>query len=175
MLRKCLLHIIAAVVVSGQAIAVSAADRPKAEAATRQSATDSGELPTVVALDSASCRRLVARHPAPAAGAAYVPGVDVRGQPVAPADLPPQPNLQQQGADAGDLLDPRFGIQLKFTLGQLLGSRVPPHAAQAELSVGRLELDPASGKLSFQRQMLEPRAEDAVLAACREHLAKQKR
>ncbi len=167
MLRKCLLHIIAAVVVSGQAIAVSAADRPKADTATRQTATDSGELPTVVALDSASCRRLVARHPAPAAGAAYVPGVDVRGQPVAPADLPPQ--------GTGDLLDPRFGIQLKFTLGQLLGSRVPPHAAQAELSVGRLELDPASGKLSFQRQALEPQAEDAVLAACREHLAKPKR
>ncbi|MBP7065902.1 MAG: hypothetical protein KBB36_17190 [Ferrovibrio sp.] len=163
MLRKCLLHIIAAALVTGQAIAVSAAEKPNGTAATRKLAADSTGLPTVVALDSESCRKLVAARPKVQPGADYVPGVDVQGRAVAPADLPPS-------AGNADWLDPRFGIQLKFTLGQLLGSRVPPQAAQAELSVGKLELDPASGKLSFQRQALEPPAEDAVLAACRAHL-----
>lgn len=163
MLRKCLLHIIAAALVTGQAIAVSAAEKPGGAASTRNNAVDSAELPTVVALDSESCRKLVAARPKPQAGADYVPGVDVRGRAVTPADLPPS-------TGNADWLDPRFGIQLKFTLGQLLGSRVPPLAAPAELTAGKLELDPVSGKLSFQRQALERPAEDAVLVACRAHL-----
>ncbi len=165
MLRNSILHILVAALLTGEAMAQQPAQKPATRSTTPDTKAESAQLPTVVALDTESCRKLVARQPRAVPGADYVPGVDVRGRAVAPADLP----MPQNG---NGLLDPRFGITLKFTLGELLGSRAPALARQAEVAVGKLELDPASGKLNFQSQPVEKPAEDAVLAACREHLAK---
>ncbi len=165
MLRKGLLHILAAALLTGQAMAQQPAQKPATRSTTADTKAESSPLPTVVALDTESCRKLVARQPKAVPGADYVPGVDVRGRAVAPADLP-------QGQTGASILDPRLGISLKFTLAELLGSRAPALARQAEVTVGKLELDPATGKLNFQNQPVEKPAEDAMLAACREHLAK---
>lgn len=149
--------------------------RPESKPASKPEAPS---LPTVVVLDTESCRKLLAKQPRTVPGADYVPGVDAQGRAVAPADLAKDSGRAVAPADLPNsgsgsaLLDPRFGIQLKFTLEQLLGSRAPTQAKNAELTVGKLELDPMSGRLSFQQQPVEKPAEDAVVAACREHLAK---
>ncbi|WP_428247078.1 hypothetical protein [Ferrovibrio sp.] len=165
MLRNSILHILVAALLTGQAMAQQPAQKPATRSTTPDTKAESAQLPTVVALDTESCRKLVARQPRAVPGADYVPGVDVHGRPVTPADLPPSQN-------GSGILDPRFGITLKFTLAELLGSRAPALARQAEVSVGKLELDPASGKLNFQNQPVEKPAEDAVLTACRDHLSK---
>ncbi len=165
MLRKGLLHILAAALVMGQAMAQTPASKPATPPTRAESKPEPKALPTVVALDTESCRKLLAKQPRQVPSADYVPGVDTQGRAVAPADLP-------NSGSGSALLDPRFGIQLKFTLEQLLGSRAPTQAKNAELTVGKLELDPVSGRLSFQQQPVEKPAEDTVAAACREHLAK---
>ena len=106
---------------------------------------------------------------------AYQPGIDVKGRPVAPPDL-------QNGSTS--ILGQNFDLELKFTLAELLGSRAGAYAqgriqggaGAAQLTVGRLQFDAATGRLKLGEERVEPQAqaaaEDAVLKACREHLAK---
>ena len=107
----------------------------------------------------------------PDAGVAFQPGVDVTGRPVAPADLP---------SSAPAVLGQSFELELKFTLEQLLGTRAVAYAqgraGAAQLTVGRLQFDAATGQLKLGEERLAPQAqtpaEDAVRKACQEHLAK---
>ncbi|WP_374631469.1 hypothetical protein [Ferrovibrio sp.] len=101
----------------------------------------------------------------------YQPGVDVKGRPVAPADL-------QNGTSS--ILSQNFDLELKFTLAELLGPRAGAYAqgraGAAQLTVGRLQFDPATGRLKLGDEPVQApaqtAAEDAVLKACRAHLAK---
>jgi len=102
------------------------------------------------------CRRLVQHRPS--ADVAYKPGVDVSGNPVAPADLPgtariTAPNeitinlaidvLQQYGVPADSLLSP-----------------------SGEASIGTVKYDIASGRLTYNGQPLTDSEQDALAAAC---------
>lgn len=128
-----------------------------------------GDLPLVISLDAADCRRLVARSDArvahqPNAGVAYRPGrdVDSSGRPIAPADLP--------GGGAMPMTGP-LELPINLRLSDLLGSRTPARLGYSELSVAKLGIDPMSGKVTVNGEPLEPRGEDAVATACREYLA----
>ena len=131
-----------------------------------------GDLPLVISLDAADCRRVVTQRDAariahqPDADVTYRPGrdVDSRGRPVAPADLP--------GSNQALLSGP-LELPVNITLSDLLGSRTPPRIGVSELSVVRVGIDPISGKVAFNGQPLEGRGEDAVITACREYLASQ--
>lgn len=129
-----------------------------------------GNLPLVISLDAADCRRLVAQADAaqiahrPDAGVAYRPGrdVDSSGRPIAPADLP--------GSNQALLTGP-LELPINIPLSDLLGSRTPPRVGVSELNVVKVGIDPLSGKIAFNGQPLERRGEDAVITACREYLA----
>ncbi|WP_300299009.1 hypothetical protein [Ferrovibrio sp.] len=129
-------------------------------------------LPVVVTLDAAECRRLLARQGSvtmhqPAPDVTYQPGrdVDSQGRPIAPADLPgsnPYP------------MDGPITLDLKIPLSTLLGDRTPPRVGSSETNVGKVTIDPKTGRLAFNGQSLEPKGEDALAAACRDYLARQK-
>lgn len=129
-----------------------------------------GELPLVISLDAADCRRLVAQHDSariahqPNPDVTYRPGrdVDSRGRPVAPADLP---------GGGQTLLSGPLELPINITLSELLGSRAPPRVGVSELNVVKVGIDPMGGKVTFNGQPLESRGEDAVITACREYLA----
>lgn len=128
-------------------------------------------LQTVIVLDAAECRRLLARQGSvtahqPAPDVTYQPGrdVDSKGRPIAPADLPGSNPFPMEGPITLDLLIP---------LETLLGSRTPPRMGKAETSVGKVAIDPKTGRLAFNGQPLEPKGEDALAAACRDYLAKR--
>lgn len=120
-------------------------------------------------MDAADCRRLLAARAKddvthrPEAGATYQPGVDARGNPVAPADLP-----RQGGAFA---LPETLTLDIKIPFSTLLGDRAPTRTASSDVGVAKLKLDLASGRITMDGAPVEPAGEDAVVAACRAHLA----
>ena len=154
------------------AMALSGAGFAMAQAQAQTPAKKPGDLPLVISLDAADCRRLVAQHDAariahqPNADVTYRPGrdVDSRGRPVPPADLP--------GSNQ-TLLSGPLELPVSITLSELLGSRTPARIGVSELSVVKVGIDPMSGKVAFNGQPLEARGEDAVVTACREYLASQ--
>lgn len=124
-----------------------------------------GEEAAVVVTDAATCRRLVAR--AGVAPADHQPGVDVHGRAVVPADLPPS-----GGGSPGLAND--IAVDLRMTLSELLGSRTPARLGQSVTHVGKLTIDPASGRTLINGEPLSGRVtdvDDAMLKACRAFLA----
>lgn len=128
-------------------------------------------LQTVIVLDAAECRRLLARQGSvtahqPAPDVTYQPGrdVDSKGRPIAPADLP--------GSNAFPFDGP-ITLDLKIPLSTLLGDRTPPKVGSSETNVGKVAIDPKTGRLAFNGQPMEPKGEDALAAACRDYLAKR--
>ena len=139
-----------------------------------QKPPDSRDLPVVVALDARDCRRLLAQRGSvvahqPAPDVNYQPGrdVDSKGRPVAPADLP--------GA-APPLLEGPIELPIRLPLSSLRGlpSQIPSGmASESKLAIATVSVDPTTGKLAFNGKPLDPPAEDAIAAACRDYLAKQ--
>lgn len=128
-------------------------------------------VPTVIVLDAAECRRLLARQGSvtmhqPAPDVTYQSGrdVDSKGRPIAPADLP--------GNNAFPFDGP-ITLDLKIPLSTLLGDRTPPKVGSSETNVGKVAIDPKTGRLAFNGQPMEPKGEDALAAACRDYLAKR--
>lgn len=128
-----------------------------------------GDLPLVISLDAADCRRLVARNQTatvhrPDPDVTYRAGrdVDSAGRPIAPADLTDSSAMPLSG-----LLE----LPIDLRLSDLLGDRAPPRTGYSELTVALVAIDPASGRVTMNGQPLEPRGEDAVTMACREYLA----
>lgn len=74
------------------------------------------------------CLRLI-EHVA-AADVAYTPGVDARGRPVAPADLP---------GSARVIMPEEFVIELDVALQTLLGI-VPPPGVDLEVKLGKIQV-----------------------------------
>ena len=86
----------------------------------------------------------------------YKPGVDVHGKPVAPADLN---GSQIQVPD-------QIYIDLSLPFKDLL-KNYNPNLKNAEVYVGTVEYDIASGKLLFNGQELADPVENAIARECR--------
>ncbi len=113
----------------------------------------------------ATCRSIVAAAdriagPKPVAGADYVPGVDIRGNPVAPADVNPQPNF----------LPAEIVLPVQPDAFAFLG-RVPPRGLDVlRANVGELRIRLSDGQTTFNGQPLGA-ASAELIAACRQLLA----
>lgn len=110
---------------------------------------------TRIILEARDCRQLVTRH-RPSLDTAYQEGVDVRGNPVVPADLLSSPRIQLPEVIVIDILIP---------LEAFLGERTPPRIGRSEVRVGRVRVE--GERLSFNGQPLGDPAAVAIAAACR--------
>jgi hypothetical protein len=102
------------------------------------------------------CRRLV-QHRA-SADVAYKPGVDARGNPVTPADLPGQARITAPNE-----------ITINLTIDVLQQYGVPADsllAPSGEASIGTIKYDIGAGKLTYNGQSLSDAEQDALAAAC---------
>lgn len=110
--------------------------------------------------DPMVCRYLPRHRPAP--DVAYQPGVDVKGRPMAPADLP---------GSAGAAATPqRFEIPVTLDFARRMGLRLPTGGGMAgavpgTMEVGRLVLD--GDRLLFNGQPLGGASEAELYAYCR--------
>nr|WP_255635432.1 hypothetical protein [Azospirillum sp. 412522] len=106
-------------------------------------------------VDLSLCRRLT-RH-VPAADVEYRPGVDVRGRPVAPADLP-----GSAGAQPPIPIDLPLSVDLARRMGVALPSvpRLPDDLTAVWLSV-------VGDRLYLNGQPIDPGAEERLYAYCR--------
>ena len=113
-----------------------------------------GETATIV-ITAADCRALVAHQPAP--DVAYQPGVDIRGRPVAPADLP-----------GGLTVAPptTFIIPIEIDLVERFGVLPPDRGFEADALVGTVLYD--DGRLFFNDQPLVDPVQAAIAEACRQ-------
>lgn len=108
-------------------------------------------------IDLSACRYLTQHRPAP--GVDYTPGVDVKGRPVAPADLPGSagtaPPLQ------------RFDMPVTLDFIRRMGVRVPAAAAKLPGTgeIGVLTL--YENRLYFNGQPLGGPTEAELYAYCR--------
>jgi hypothetical protein len=104
------------------------------------------------------CDALVKHTPAP--DVAYQPGVDVDGNPVAPADLPGQPQIK---------LPQKFNIPLTVSLSKALNlstSTVPGSllGEGTEIPLGTFTVD--SDKVTFNGQPLTDEQQDNLAVLC---------
>lgn len=125
-----------------------------------------GDLPGALQMSAEDCQRLLARRGGavahrPDAGVSYQPGQDVHGRPVAPAELPGSNPLP---------LDGLLTLDVTIPLSTLMGSRAPARVGDSELSVSRVTIDPATGRLAFDGRPVDGSAETAIAAACVEQL-----
>ncbi len=106
-----------------------------------------------IVVDTAACRALVVAHQ-PADDVALKPGVDVRGRPVAPAEL----------AAPTPVLAPNFTFDLNADLAPFLapGSRL----FQPQLNVGRVTIAP-DGNVAFNGRPLAATDAAALATVCR--------
>lgn len=120
-----------------------------------------------VAVSRTDCSRLIAHQPG--ADVDYKPGVDVRGRKVAPADLAgSQPDIRlpdQIVIDIGFDLSKRFGIP-----DTQAGPNANLYAGTG--SVGKVTVDPRTGKASFNGQSLTSPEQEALAEACRRQAGK---
>ena len=98
----------------------------------------------ILRMTRGDCKRLVVHQPGP--DVAYQPGIDVRGQAVAPAET---------------------GGNTPIELSDRLGAGRP--AAEARVLIGTIEL--RAGRVYFNGRLLEDQAEAELAAKCRERLA----
>ena len=113
-----------------------------------------------LAVDGAACR-WVSQH-VPAEDAAFKPGVDLRGRAVAPADLTPAPSVRPP---------PQVSIDLLVPLDQLFPQGAPRPFGRAELSVGQVTVDVASGLVSYNGQPLGDPELGRLAMLCRDRSA----
>lgn len=123
---------------------------------------DSGALAQspVGDVDPRLCQALgVAHRPAPDVD--YIPGVDVRGRAVAPADLPGSYGAARQPLERFDIpvtLD--FARRMGFSGGRSSAAAKVPGATE----LGRLVID--GGRVSFNGQPIGDSSQAALAAAC---------
>lgn len=107
---------------------------------------------TKVHMDRGACVQLV-QH-VPADDATYRPGVDVRGRPVASADL---------GGGHGIKIPDEINIDIGFDVAQRYQMTGPGAAAKG--SVGTVTVK--NGKAYFNGQPISPNDQAAIAAACK--------
>lgn len=112
---------------------------------------------STITVQATDCQRLV-RHQ-PSADVAYKPGVDVNGNPVAPADLPGSVTIKTPTEITFnvtyDLLS-NFGVSENSAL-----------APRGEASVGTVKYDLLSGALTFNGERLDDAETAALAELCR--------
>lgn len=96
---------------------------------------------TSVRIPRADCAKLVEHHPAP--DVAYRPGVDVRGKPVPPADLP--------GSDFSAILPDHVAFDVSFNP---LRGKTARRFGRSEFVVGRVRVDLRTGQTTFNGEPL---------------------
>ncbi|WP_451970626.1 hypothetical protein [Azospirillum endophyticum] len=106
-------------------------------------------------VDLSLCRRLT-RH-VPAADVEYRPGVDVKGRPVAPADLP-----GSAGAQPPIPIDLPLSVDLARRMGVALPS--VPHLPD---DITAVWLSVVGDRLYLNGQPIDPGAEERLYAYCR--------
>jgi|SRR5208282_2920732 len=111
-----------------------------------------------IALTRESCIDLVEHIPG--ADVTYQPGIDVNGQPVAPADMPGSPQVQ---------VPDEFSIRITVGLGRRLGIPANPNNFQSEADIGVVSYK--DGKAYFNGQPLEDPDAAALAEACRRIMA----
>lgn len=116
-------------------------------------AGESAGLASTITVKASDCQRLVKHQPS--ADVAYKPGVDVNGNPVAPADLPGSVTIKTPTEVTFnvtyDLLS-NFGVTADTAL-----------APRGEAVVGEVKYDLLSGALTFNGERLDD-AETAALS-----------
>jgi hypothetical protein len=112
-----------------------------------------------VTLSEADCASL-ARH-FPADDVAYRPGRDVRGKPVAPADLGGSP-----GGQGGLILPDAVVIPIEVDLFERYGIPADGTRFKGDLFIGEVVVDVASGRATFNGQALTNDAEAELAARC---------
>ena len=95
------------------------------------------------------------------AGADYVPGVDVRGNPVAPADLAGAPRVT---------LPEEQVLPVTPDVFTFLGRAPPRGLEQLRINVGELRIRLSDARTTFNGQPLGPAADAELVAACRQLL-----
>lgn len=141
-------------------------------------------------VDPRTCRLLEQHVPVP--GVAYVPGMDVHGRPVAPADLTPPPEFPRRfrfelAVDPFDYRSSRDLAEVDRRIAELpkgsperdrlerrrdrlLREREVRGAGfeDTRLSAGTVEVDTRTGLIVYEGQVLSHADRDALLLACRE-------
>ena len=107
-----------------------------------------------IVITEADCRLLV-RH-VPAADVAYEPGVDVRGNAVASADLgAPEISLPEE-----------ISIDVTALVYELLKTAPPPGLRDTAIELGKVVF--RDGRLTYNGQPLGDAADATLIAVCRE-------
>ena len=106
-------------------------------------------------ISASDCRRLMTVHE-PAADVAYREGIDVRGKPVVPADLPGTVRIRTPEQIVVDIVIP---------LDVFLGHHAPPLTEDAGVYAGTVVLE--GGRLFYDGQPLDDPVTAAIAAQCR--------
>jgi len=112
---------------------------------------------TIYVITESDCRQLTRHVPAP--DVSYQPGVDVRGQPVAPADIGGQTPIQ---------VPEKFTIDIDVFLIDRLGIPVDRSLFSPEANVATITVD--GDRVYFEGQPLGNLRQQAISEACRKKL-----
>ena len=116
----------------------------------------------LVRMSRDQCRRLLRRHDV--AGAAYVPGVDVRGNKVKSADL-------AGTLTAADVLPEEIAFELALNpLSYAGNANLEDVFSNSSQNFGSIKYDLSSGALTFNGKRIDDSAEDEMVALCRQAL-----
>jgi len=114
------------------------------------------KAPTKVEVTAADCRRLFVEHRA-APDVAYRPGVDVRGRPVASADLNPATQIKVPETVTMDVAVDmsRYGVPVSSPL------------YRPNIKLGEVRVDVASGRVLYNGEPLGNPEMEALRETCR--------
>ena len=114
--------------------------------------------------DRAACEALVARADRAAAvpGAAFRPGVDVRGNAVAGPDLNPRPEA---------MLPEEIRFPVQPLVGAFLDRPLPPALEGLRADAGELVVRLSDGRVTFNGVVVGGDTDAALIEACRNLLA----
>ncbi len=109
------------------------------------------------------CRQLVEHTASP--GATYQPGVDARGRPVAPADLP----------SSGAQIQPpqSFTIDLKTSLAGKYGIPSDSPLLDPSVEIGRITVEDSGRRVLYNGQPLGGAEQGALAELCKQRQAQQ--
>ena len=161
-LRLCggLLLAVSVIARAGADAAGTAAVRIATADCQRLLADDKAVAPAAPSEPTAPTGAAPAGEPNSLKGAAHVPGRDVRGRPVAAADLDPAPDLDP----VPDLLA-AVRIEIEWTGARRRG-RHPPHATEPAVILGAIAFD-GQGRLTLNGRPLSVIDRQRLGAACR--------
>ncbi|MGQ0664330.1 MAG: hypothetical protein ACT4P2_12265 [Pseudomonadota bacterium] len=111
-----------------------------------------------VSVTAADCRRLVRHQPAP--DVAFRPGVDVRGRPVAPADLYAGPEIRPPET---------FSFDVTVDLNLDDAGLEEKDFVHPGVTIGRITVE-AGGRVLFNGQSLDDPRLEALAELCRRRL-----